>query len=31
MTLVGGFLGDEFELSKLYDSHFTTGYRKGTD
>ena len=31
MTMVGGFLGDEFELSKLYDSHFTTGYRKGTD
>lgn len=31
MTLVGGFLGDDFELSKLYDSHFTTGYRKGTD
>ena len=31
MTLVGGFLGDEFELSKLYDSHFTTGYRKGKD
>lgn len=31
MTLVGGFLGDDFELSKLYDSHFTTGYRKGTE
>lgn len=31
MTFVGWFLGDEFELSKLYDSHFTTGYRKGTD
>jgi precorrin-4/cobalt-precorrin-4 C11-methyltransferase len=31
MTMVGGFLGDEFELSKLYDSHFTTGYRQGTD
>ena len=31
MTMVGGFLGDEFELSKLYDSHFTTEYRKGTD
>ncbi len=31
MTMVGGFLGDEFELSKLYDSHFTTEFRKGTD
>jgi len=31
MTMVGGFLGDEFELSKLYDAHFTTEYRKGTD
>jgi precorrin-4/cobalt-precorrin-4 C11-methyltransferase len=31
MTMVGGFLGDEFELSKLYDSHFTTGYRQGKD
>jgi len=30
MTMVGGFLGDKFEFSKLYDSHFTTGYRKGT-
>jgi len=29
MTVVGEFLGDEYELSKLYDSHFTTGYRKG--
>ena len=31
MTMVGGFLGDKFELSKLYDAHFTTEYRKGTD
>ena len=31
MTMVGGFLGDEFELSKLYDSRFTTEYRKGSD
>jgi precorrin-4/cobalt-precorrin-4 C11-methyltransferase len=26
---VGGFLGDTYELSKLYDRHFTTEYRKG--
>jgi precorrin-4/cobalt-precorrin-4 C11-methyltransferase len=26
---VGGFLGDTYELSKLYDKHFTTEYRKG--
>lgn len=30
LTVVGGFLGDEYSLSKLYDKHFTTGYRKGT-
>jgi len=29
LTVVGGFLGDEYSLSKLYDKHFTTGYRKG--
>ena len=26
-----GMLGDEYELSKLYDKHFTTEFRKGTD
>ncbi len=31
LTVVGGFLGDDYELSKLYDKNFTTGYRKGTD
>jgi len=30
LTVVGGFLGDEYSLSKLYDKYFTTGYRKGT-
>ncbi|MDR0523080.1 MAG: precorrin-4 C(11)-methyltransferase [Candidatus Methanoplasma sp.] len=29
LTVVGGFLGDEYDLSKLYDRNFTTGYRKG--
>jgi precorrin-4/cobalt-precorrin-4 C11-methyltransferase len=29
LTVVGGFLGDEYSLSKLYDKYFTTGYRKG--
>lgn len=29
LTVVGGFLGDEYGLSKLYDKYFTTGYRKG--
>jgi precorrin-4/cobalt-precorrin-4 C11-methyltransferase len=29
LTVVGDFLGDEYELSKLYDKNFTTGYRKG--
>ncbi len=27
LVTVGRFLGDEFELSKLYDEHFTHGYR----
>lgn len=27
--LVGDFLGDEYEKSKLYDGEFTHGYRKG--
>lgn len=29
MIVVGDFLGDDYELSKLYDKNFTTGYRKG--
>jgi precorrin-4/cobalt-precorrin-4 C11-methyltransferase len=29
LTVVGDFLGDEYELSKLYDKEFTTGFRKG--
>ena len=28
LVLVGGFLGDDYELSRLYDSHFSTEYRK---
>ena len=31
LLLVGDFLGDLRERSKLYDPGFTTGYRKGTD
>ena len=31
LILVGGFLGDEYERSKLYDPTFTTEFRKGTD
>ncbi len=31
LVLVGDFLGDEYERSKLYDPAFTTGFRKGTD
>ena len=27
MITVGRFLGDEFELSKLYDENFSHGYR----
>jgi len=27
--LVGDFLGDEYEKSKLYDKHFTHEYREG--
>lgn len=30
LILVGGFLGDNYELSKLYDPSFTTAFRKGT-
>lgn len=29
LTVVGGFLGNQYELSKLYDKHFSHGYRKG--
>lgn len=29
LTVVGGFLGDDYELSKLYDKTFTTEFRKG--
>lgn len=29
LVLVGEFLGDSYELSKLYDKTFTHGYRKG--
>lgn len=29
LVLVGKFLGDSYELSKLYDKTFTHGYRKG--
>ena len=28
LILVGDFLGDEYELSRLYDSHFSHGFRK---
>ncbi len=28
LVTVGRFLGDEFELSKLYDAHFSHGYRQ---
>ena len=28
LITVGGFLGDDYELSKLYDAQFETGYRK---
>lgn len=29
LILVGNFLGDEYELSRLYDRHFSHGYREG--
>ena len=29
LIAVGRFLGDDYELSKLYDPAFTTGYRRG--
>ncbi len=31
LICVGDFLGDAYELSKLYDPGFTTAFRKGTD
>jgi precorrin-4/cobalt-precorrin-4 C11-methyltransferase len=31
LTVVGGFLGDKYSLSKLYDKHFTTGYRQARE
>lgn len=31
LTVVGRFLGDEYSLSKLYDKHFTTEFRKGVE
>jgi len=31
LTLVGDFLGKEYDLSKLYDKKFTTEFRKGTE
>ncbi len=30
LVLVGNFLGDSYERSKLYDPAFTTGFREGT-
>ena len=29
LIAVGGFLGDDYELSKLYDPAFTTSFRQG--
>lgn len=31
LITIGGFLGNEYERSKLYDPGFTHGYRAGTD
>lgn len=31
LITVGGFLGTDYELSKLYDPAFTTAFRKGVD
>lgn len=31
LTIVGDFLGDDYELSKLYDKAFTTEFRKGSN
>lgn len=31
LLCIGDFLGNDYELSKLYDKSFTTGFRQGTD
>lgn len=31
LTVVGDFLGDDYELSRLYDKHFTHEFRQGTE
>ncbi len=31
LVMVGGFLGDAYALSKLYDKHFSHGHRQGTE
>ncbi len=31
LTVVGDFLGDEYDLSKLYDKHFTTEFRQAKE
>ena len=31
LTVVGDFLGDEYELSKLYDKTFTHEFRKAKE
>ncbi|MBQ3965887.1 MAG: precorrin-4 C(11)-methyltransferase [Treponema sp.] len=31
LVLVGDFLGDRYELSRLYDKHFSTEFRKGDE
>ncbi len=31
LIAVGGFLGEDYALSRLYDPGFSTGFRKGTD
>lgn len=31
LIMAGNFLGDEYQLSKLYDKHFSHGFRKGTE
>ena len=31
LIAVGGFLGDDYQLSRLYDGSFTHEFRKGTE
>lgn len=31
ILLIGGFLGEQYDLSKLYDKNFTTEFRKGQE